>query len=61
MDECIKFSRRVGYGKLILWTNDVLGEARSIYQKKGFVLVKEEDHHSYGHDLVGQFWELDLA
>ena len=60
VDECIRFARRCGYQKLILWTNSVLVEARHIYQKKGFTLVAQEEHHSYGHDLVGETWELDL-
>ena len=29
-----------------------------IYQAKGFQLVHEDPHHSFGHDLVGQTWEL---
>jgi hypothetical protein len=24
------------------------------------VLVEEEEHHSFGHNLVGQNWELAL-
>jgi DNA-binding MarR family transcriptional regulator/GNAT superfamily N-acetyltransferase len=60
VDECIRFARRAGYNKLVLWTNSVLVEARSIYQKAGFVLVEEEQHHSFGHDLVGETWELAL-
>ncbi len=58
VEECIRFARRSGYQKLVLWTNSVLVEARHIYQKAGFVLVAEEAHHSFGHDLVGETWEL---
>lgn len=60
VEECIQFARSAGYQKLILWTNSNLLEARHIYQKKGFELVGEEKHCSFGHDLVGETWELKL-
>jgi DNA-binding MarR family transcriptional regulator/GNAT superfamily N-acetyltransferase len=60
VDECQRFARRAGYRKIMLWTNSLLDAARGIYRKQGYVLVKSEPHHSFGHDLVGEIWELPL-
>ncbi|WP_329178813.1 bifunctional helix-turn-helix transcriptional regulator/GNAT family N-acetyltransferase [Streptomyces sp. NBC_01477] len=60
VDECISFARSADYTELVLWTNDVLTGARSIYQRAGFELVGQQPHHSFGKDLVGQDWRLAL-
>ena len=61
VNECTQFARQAGYKKIVLWTNGVLVAARGIYEKAGYRLVKTEKHHSFGHDLVGETWELDLS
>ncbi len=60
VDECTRFARERGYTKITLWTQSMLHAARKIYQRAGYTLVKEEPHHSFGHDLVAETWELHL-
>jgi GNAT superfamily N-acetyltransferase len=60
VDECVSFARGAGYERIVLWTNDPLVAAGHIYRAAGFQLTEESPHHSFGVDLVGQTYELDL-
>jgi DNA-binding MarR family transcriptional regulator/GNAT superfamily N-acetyltransferase len=60
VEECRLFARSAGYGRIELWTNSILVSARRIYEAAGYRLVKSEPHRSFGHDLVGETWQLDL-
>jgi len=60
VDQAVRFSRESGYARVRLWTQSVLVPARKIYAAAGFVLKDSNPHHSFGADLVGENWELEL-
>jgi len=61
VDECLDFARQAGYERMRLWTNHPLASAARIYLSRGFRLTKEEPHHSFGANLIGQVYERDLT
>lgn len=61
VEACVAFARDAGYAEIVLWTNDVLVEARRLYERAGFALARAEPHASFGRDdLVGEDWTLTL-
>jgi DNA-binding MarR family transcriptional regulator/GNAT superfamily N-acetyltransferase len=60
VEEVLRFARQAGYTEITLWTNDILDDARRIYQRAGFTLDDENRHHSFGKDLTGQNWSRAL-
>ncbi|MBW4793550.1 bifunctional helix-turn-helix transcriptional regulator/GNAT family N-acetyltransferase [Pseudomonas tolaasii] len=60
VDECLRFARQVGYKSMILWTVDALTDARKLYRKAGFNLVKEEPTVNFGKSLMDETWSRKL-
>ena len=48
-------------GKVEEFTDDEIERRQKMAAEKlGFELIEEEPHHSFGHDLVGQYWKRSL-
>lgn len=61
VEECVRFARRAGYKKILLWTQSELAAARGIYESAGFKVVAKEKHDSWSRKgLVAETWELKL-
>jgi hypothetical protein len=45
---------------MTLWTHSVLTAARHTYEKAGFTLTASEPRHTWGEDVVAEFWDMEL-
>lgn len=61
VDACVEFARDAGYARMTLWTQSTLVAARRIYAAVGFELAHSAPHHSFGADLVGETWTMELS
>ena len=59
-DACVQFAREAGYKKITLWTHSILTAARHIYEKAGFTLTSSEPRHTWGKDVIAEFWDMTL-
>jgi DNA-binding MarR family transcriptional regulator/N-acetylglutamate synthase-like GNAT family acetyltransferase len=60
VEECIRFAKSVGYKRITLWTQSNLAAARAVYEKTGFRLMSQQNHRSFGKELVAETWEKEL-
>jgi DNA-binding MarR family transcriptional regulator/GNAT superfamily N-acetyltransferase len=60
VEEALRFAREARYRKVTLWTQSVLTAARRIYERMGFKLIQHEAHDTFGKELIGETWELEL-
>lgn len=60
VNQAVSFARENGYRRMRLWTQSVLTAARKIYAAHGFAMVESNPHHSFGKDLIGEYWEREL-
>ncbi len=60
IQNAIEFAREMNYCKIILWTEDELVQAISIYKKNGFIWKEDVVHKIWGRNLTEQFYEKIL-
>ncbi|MGH3383623.1 MAG: GNAT family N-acetyltransferase [Nocardioidaceae bacterium] len=57
---CLRFAQGAGYESIELWTNDVLTDARRLYERFGFQITERTPHNRFGPPMVGETWVKDF-
>lgn len=60
LEACLGFAREAGYVEMRLWTHRSHVAAGRLYARNGFALEREVPVHSFGLDLIEQFWSRTL-
>ena len=61
VEECVEFARKAGYARMVLFTVDGLTAAHRIYRDVGFAITHQAAVEVWGHHLVEQEWQMELA
>ena len=64
VEKAVNEARKIGYQRVVLWTNRGLDRARGIYESLGFTLIEESPHQEFTSskmETVGQLWSLELV
>ena len=61
VEQCVQFAEQAGYASMSLWTQSILADAHRLYERAGFALGEQEQHRSFGRDLVAQTWTRALS
>jgi DNA-binding MarR family transcriptional regulator/GNAT superfamily N-acetyltransferase len=60
VEECLRFAKRTGYERIMLWTYDATKDAHRIYERAGFTLDEQREATAFGHEMVDEIWSRDL-
>lgn len=62
METAINFCKKQDYQRIFLWTVNILGAARHLYQKYNFKLAEEKPNEDWTETLImEERWDLDLS
>ncbi|GLH97847.1 bifunctional helix-turn-helix transcriptional regulator/GNAT family N-acetyltransferase [Phytohabitans aurantiacus] len=60
VEECLRFAKRTGYERIMLWTYDATKDAHRIYERAGFTLDEQREATAFGFKMVDEIWSRDL-